>query len=120
MVPEKQVAAVCFRVGLKTGAIQPLVQTLLKSFADLRLPSANLIHVAPLYHPDVSQDFDNRFRFIGAAIAFESVRDAKRAHPPLNEQPISVHAAMKNATTINAINIGAIPPHDAAEFDDVE
>src|SRR5262249_56020198 len=67
MVPEKQVAAVCFRVGLETGAIQSLVQTLLKFFADLRLPSAGLSHVAPLYRPDVSRDFDDPFRFIGAA-----------------------------------------------------
>src|SRR5262245_41640666 len=120
MVPEKQVAAVCFLVGLKTGAIQSLVQKLLKSFADLRLPSAGLIHVAHLYRPDVSRDFDDRFRFIGAADAFEGVRDARRAHPPLDEQTVGLHPAMKNAAAIDPINIGAIPPHDAAEFDDVE
>src|SRR5215468_6584795 len=120
MVPEKQVAAVYFRVGLETGAIQPIVQTLLKSFADLRLPSAGLIHVTPLYRSDVSRDFDDRFRFIGAADAFEGVRDARRTRPPLDEQPVGVQAAMKNAAAIGPIKIGAITPHDAAEFDDVE
>src|SRR5262245_26481073 len=114
MVPEKQVAAVCFRVGLKTGAIKSLVQTLLKSFADLRLPSAGLIHVAPLYRPNVSRDFDDRFRFIDAADAFEGVRDAGRAHPPLDEQPVGVHAAMKNAGAVGPIDIGEISTHGAA------
>src|SRR5262245_38748676 len=97
MVPEKQVAAVCFRVGLKTGAIQPLVQTFLKSFADSQLPVTRLIHVPPLYRPYVSRNFDDRFRFIGVTDALKGVRDAGRAHPPLDEQPVGVHAAMKNA-----------------------
>src|SRR5215475_12523671 len=115
MVFEKQVTALGFRVGLKTGAIQSFAQILLKSFADSQLPVVGFIHIAPLYRSYVPRDFDDRFRFIGAADAFEGAGDAWRAHPPLDEQPVGVQAAVKNAAAVGAVKIGAIPPHDAAE-----
>src|SRR2546428_3498354 len=117
MVSEKQVAAVGFRVGFKTGAIQPLIQTFLKSLADSQLPMTGFIHVAPLYRLDVSRDFDDRFRLFGAAGAFERAGDAGRTHPPLDENAVAVQAAMKGTTALIAVVIDAIHPHDAPEFD---
>src|SRR5262245_60108843 len=120
MVSEKQVAAVSFLVGLKTGAIQPFIQTLLKSFADSQLPAAGFINAMSLYRLDVSRDFDDGLRFIGAAGAREGARDVGRAHPPFDGQPVGVQAAMKSAGALVAVIVDIIPPHDRAQFDYVQ
>src|SRR5262245_49838076 len=120
MVSEKQVAAVCFRVGVKTGAIQSFVQTLLKSLADAQLPVAGFINIALLHRLYVPRDFDDRFRLSNAAFAGERTGHVFGSHPPFNEQAVGVEAAMKSAGALVAVVVDIIPPHHAAEFDDVE